>query len=301
MSDGRIFDVHCGWGSVTAAPNWKDVSEIQRVMGKRGVGTVCISSLLARRYDIIEGNRAVADAVKTNASDGGTEVLGWIALHPGRAHDLSEQMKRTLYDPRLIGAALYPDPLTGQPLTVADVRELLNAFRRFTKPLLIETRSAEAMAQAVRIADEFANLKMIASGMGGDEWRESLSMVSRSPNLNMDISGALIPEKIGYAIEMMHGSRKILFASGAPYTDPAAVIGMMDEAGLSNDDRTRILYRNADKLFGRDGVPEPTSNLQTFGGTDEPAMPNYLVGNAPPPAEVEDGKERTDSWGPGAL
>ena len=100
---------------------------------------------------------------------------------------------------------------------------------------------------------------------------------------------------------MMHGSRKILFASGAPHTDPAAVLGMVDEAGLSYDDRTRILYRNADKLFGRDAAPETTGSQQAY-ATDEPAMPNYLVGNvAPPPAEGEDGKERTDSWGPGAL
>jgi hypothetical protein len=273
-------------------------------MARRGIGTVCISSLLARRYDIIEGNKAVADAVKNETAEGGVQVLGWIALHPGRAHDLSEQMKRTLYHPRLIGAALYPDPLTGLPLTIGDVRELLNSFRRFTKPLLVETRSAEAMHQTVRIAEEFANVKMIASGMGGEEWREALSMVTRSVNLNMDISGALIPEKITYAIELLHGPRKLLFASGAPHTDPAAVIGMLDEAGISNDDRTRILYRNAEKLLHLDGgVPEITGSQQAF-GPDEPAMPNYLIGNVapapPPPAEGEEG-ERKDSWGPGAL
>lgn len=303
MSDGRFIDVHCGWGSVAAAPNWKDIPEIQRVMAKRGIGTVCISSLLARKYDTVEGNRAVSDAVKAETPIGGVNVLGWIALHPGRANDLSEQMKRSLYHPRLVGAALYPDPLTNQPLSVADVRELLNAFRRFTKPLLIETRDARAMAQCIRIAEEFANLKMIASGMGGEEWRESLSMVTRHPNLNIDISGALIPEKINYAIDIMHGSRKILFASGAPHTDPAAVLGMLNEAGLSTDDSTRILYRNAEKLLHLDGgALEITASQQAF-GPDEPATPNYLIGNVTPPApvpETTDGK-RKDSWGPSAL
>ena len=57
-------------------------------------------------------------------------------------------------------------------------------------------------------------------------------------------------EKIDYAYSLIGGVRKLLFASGAPATDPAAVLAMLFEANLTEDDRAKILYGNAQRLFG---------------------------------------------------
>ena len=159
-------------------------------------------------------------------------------------------MRRFLYSERFVGAALYPNPATGAPVTLEYARELLILVRRYSKSLLIETPTAEAMWEAVEIAGFMQGVKIVASGMGGEEWRSAIDFAVKPSNLFLDISGSLVPEKIHYAIHAMNGARKILFASGAPNTDPAAVLAMVDEAGLSTDEREKILHANAQRIFG---------------------------------------------------
>ena len=129
-------------------------------------------------------------------------------------------------------------------------RELLILIRRYSKALLIETPTAEAMWHAVEIAGFMQGVKIVASGMGGEEWRAAIDYAVKPSNLFLDISGALAPEKLRYAIQAMSGARKLLFASTAPTNDPVANLAMIEEAGLSADEREKILFANAHRVFG---------------------------------------------------
>jgi hypothetical protein len=277
----KIIDVHCGWGATTPAPNWRDVDEISKIMAARCVSMVCISSLLARRYDLVGGNEALAGALQTAPSgeDPATaaEVKGWMVIHPARTREVTEQLRRHLYSPRFVGAALYPDPLTGAPVTVHDAHDLITAFQRYAKPLLVEAPTVEAMAEVVRIAESMPGVRIIASGMGGDDWREAILMAARPGNLYLDISGALVPEKIDYALDVLHGSRRLLFASGAPQTDPSAILGLLDDIDLIPKDRERILYGNAEKLFNIARPQEQSARTALLDA--EPTFANYMIGN----------------------
>jgi predicted TIM-barrel fold metal-dependent hydrolase len=278
----RIIDVHCGWGATSSAPEWRDINAIKQAMAARGIGTVFISALLARRYDLIAGNEALPGAIAPTANEEDTDVRGWMVIHPARLKETIDQMRRLMHSSRFVGAALYADPRTGAPVTAVDARELITAFRRFGKPLLVETPNLTAMEQVTRIADDLAGVKLIASGMGGDEWRESLALVSRAASVNIDISGALTPEKIEYAIDALHGTRKILFASGAPHTDPAAILGLLEDLDISDEDRQRILYGNAEKMFNIGPAPVESATLAALEAG--PVIANYLVGNVENPA-----------------
>jgi hypothetical protein len=204
-----------------------------------------------------------------------------MVIHPARLREVIEQMRRLLPSPRFVGAALYADPRTGAPVTAADARELITAFRRFGKPLLVEASGVAAMEQIVHIAEDLAGVRIIASGMGGDEWRESLALAARAANLFVDISGALTPEKVEHAIQALHGTRKILFGSGAPQTDPAAMLGLLDDVDISDEDRNRILYGNAEKLFGLGPAPPESPILTALDAS--PIVANYLIGNVEEP------------------
>jgi len=281
----KVVDIHCGWGALGAASEWNDVGAIQTAMTARGVGTVFLSSLLSRRYDLPAGNDALANVLGELPEDSGNgvDVHGWLVIHPARANDVTTQMRRLLYGKRFIGAALYTDPMTGAPPTVVGAHDLLAAFRRFSKPLLIEAPNASAMAEALRIADDLSGVKIIISGMGGQEWREALAMASRYTNLFFDISGALIAEKIEYALQVLHGSRKLLFASGAPQTDPAAVLGILDDLNLSPEDRDRILRTNAIKLFGLAALDMASASLTPLAGEEGEVTANFMIGTLEPP------------------
>jgi|GEM_PF-450432 Predicted metal-dependent hydrolase of the TIM-barrel fold len=246
-SELHYVDVHCGWGGTTCAPGWSDASEIRTALQMRGIGKALVASRTARLFDPVEGNDELAAGVVNEG--GAVDLRGWLVAHPARVADAVAQMRRYLLSDRFVGVALYPDPFTGRPVTARDASEIVKVFLRYGKPLLIHTPSAAAMAETVDIAQMFSGVKVIASGMGGSEWREALRMASKPSNLLMDISGALCPEKVDFAAETMGGVRKLLFASGAPETDPAAVLSVLFESGLSQEDRARILYGNANRLF----------------------------------------------------
>lgn len=281
-----IIDVHCGWGATASATQWNDVANIQAALQKRGVSHVILSSLLARRYDLPTGNDALAAALPP-LPDGESEtpeVRGWLVAHPARNADSQAQMRKHLNDPRFMGVALYPDPLTGTPVSARDVREIIVSFRRYGKPLLVEATSASGMAEVIRMTEDMAGVKIVASGMGGEEWREAIDMASKSLNLLLDVSGSLAPEKIEYAFAAFHGSRRLLFASGGPQTDPAAVLGLIRDADIPAEDRDRILGGNAARLLriGTGAIAPVT--LMGMGGADDapPPIPNYMIGNENP-------------------
>ena len=210
-------------------------------------------------------------------------MRGWLVAHPARNADSQAQMKKHLPDERFVGVALYPDPLTGTPVSARDVREIITAFRRYAKPLLVEANSAAGMAEVVKMTEDMAGVKIVASGMGGEEWREAIDMASKSLNLLLDVSGSLAPEKIEYAFAAFHGSRRLLFASGAPQTDPAAVLGLIRDADIPNEDRDRILGGNAARLFRLGGAMDAPVALMGMGGANDapPPIPNYMIGNEP--------------------
>lgn len=244
----EIIDVHCGWGPTPAAPDWNQAEAVQRLLTARGVTTACLSSVLARRYDPIGGNEAVAETLKSPGTP--ARLCGWLVVQPAQYEESSGQMRSHLYSENFVGAALYTNPATGEPVTVEYARELLILIRRYSKALLIETPTAEAMWHAVEIAGFMQGVKIIASGMGGEEWRAAIDYAVKPSNLFLDISGALAPEKIRYAIQAMNGARKLLFASNAPTCDPALHLAMLEEAGLSSDEREKILCANAQRVFG---------------------------------------------------
>ena len=279
-----IIDVHCGWGATASAPQWSDVPSIQAAMQKRGVTQTFLSSLLARRYDMPTGNDALAAALPTVESQEGSavsQVRGWLVAHPARNADSQAQMKKHLADDRFVGVAMYPDPVTGSPVTARDARDIVTAFRRYAKPLLVETNSAAGMAEVVRMTEDMAGVKIIASGMGGEEWREAIDMSVRGLNLLLDISGSLSPEKIEYACSALNGSRRLLFASGGPYTDPAAVLGLVRDADIPEEDRDRILGGNAARLFRVGGAVDVRLSLRGMNepDNDDGPIPNYMIGN----------------------
>ena len=247
MAGLNFVDIHCSFGASVATPMWNQPEQIRSTLAQRGIGKAFLASRLARRFDPVEGNEEILDIV---TDDGTVDLRGWLVVHPSRTEDLLPQMRKHLISDRFAGAALYEDPVTGDPVTVREAAEIVRVFQRYGKPLLINTPSAKAMHEALRIAQEFPAVKIIASGMGGDEWREAVPLAAKPTNLSVDISGALTAAKIDYALSIYGNVRKLFFASNSPRTDPGAVMAMLFEAKLTDEERAKILFGNAERLFG---------------------------------------------------
>jgi predicted TIM-barrel fold metal-dependent hydrolase len=264
-----IVDIHCGWGPTPSAPTWNDAKVVAPALRTRGITQAFLASALARRYDPVAGNDSLAQAVGQH--DGaGCDLKGWLVCHVAQLEEASTQLRRYLYTDAFVGMAVYPDPMRGTVVNYTDWQELFTLFRRYGKPLLIETPSAHAMAEAVSIAAHLQGVKVITSGMGGEEWQVAIELAAKPVNLFLDISGSLSPEKIPFAIKTIGGVRKLLFGSGAPGTDPMAILALVDELDIHPDDRARILGGNARRIFGDGTEPDeaaaPTASLTPMGG-----------------------------------
>lgn len=253
-----ICDIHGQWGPTASAPEWNQPDGVRVQLKMRGITMGCFGSTLARRYDIIAGNETVFEAASTRGM--GVTLRGWLVIQPNQHEESAAMMRKYLFHENFVGAALYPNPATGEPVTLARCQDLLTVFRRYGKALMVHTPTAIGMQYAVEIATFMGTSKVVATGMGGNEWREAIDYAVRPANLFLDFSGSLTSEKIAFAIQRYSGCRKLVFGSGSPDTDPAAVLALLDEINLTDDERHRILWGNAQRIFG-----ETTSGLDEDG------------------------------------
>jgi len=136
---------------------------------------------------------------------------------------------------------------------VAD--EILNACRRYQKPIFINTPNAACAQIGLQIAKTYNTHKFIFLGMGGVEWRTGIAAAQQSTNIFLETSGPLDRAKIPAAAEAI-GAHRLLFGSGSPHMDPAACIGLVQESELSPHAQSNILFENAARLFNLDDIEE---------------------------------------------
>ncbi|MFM2223776.1 MAG: hypothetical protein RLZZ78_2033 [Armatimonadota bacterium] len=138
-----ICDIHGQWGPTTAAPSWNQPDHVKSQLLQRGITMGCFASALAKRYDMVAGNDAVYEAA--GSKGGGVMLKGWLVIQPDQHDESANLMRKYMFHDNFVGAALYPNPATGEPVTLARCQDLLTVFRRYGKALLIQTPTAAAM------------------------------------------------------------------------------------------------------------------------------------------------------------
>jgi predicted TIM-barrel fold metal-dependent hydrolase len=261
-----IIDVYASWGPTPFAPKWNDEAYVQQILTERGIVESFMASNLARRFEPVAGNDRMAERVLAETKP--CELRGWLVIHPAQVETSLEQMREYLHNPQFVGALLVYDYVNDRPNTWEDSRELLSAFRRYGKILLIEVPHVEAVRHALDIMQNLQGMKVLFSGMGGRDWKQMVDLCAKSTNVFMDTAGVLDPEKLEYAIKVMDSARKIMFSSGAPQTDPAAMIGMIEDAKISQSDKDRIYRTTAGRVFGLWGGPA-VGSLRRMGDGEE--------------------------------
>jgi predicted TIM-barrel fold metal-dependent hydrolase len=217
-------------------------------MKKHDVGRCVISSTIAISCDFVRGNAQVASVVKGNPA-----LLGCMVANINYPEQSQSEMHSYLQRDDFAAILL----TSGSPcgcVTLAEARDILNAHRRFIKPVYVHAFDSTSVLAADEMAREFPGMKFVLLAMGGEQWRMATVLAERTLNLVLEVSGSFSPDKIKFAVEHI-GSHRIVYGSGLPYTDPAAVIGLIEDAGISDSDKINMFERSASRLFNR----RPTS------------------------------------------
>ena len=238
-----IIDVHAEIGTT---PLWgvpfTDVN-LARSMHKYGVERSVVSSTIGNSCDFQRGNAQVAKVASANKA-----VLGCAVVNINYPERSQEEM-RSYLGKESFAAILLSSGVRGRHVTLAEGEELLNAYRRFVKPVYLHAFNQVSLLAANEIARAFPIMKFVLISMGGEDWRMATVLAERTLNLVLEVSGGFSPDKIPFAVERI-GSRRLVYGSGLPYVDPSATIGLVQDAEISDADKRNILSDTALRLFG---------------------------------------------------
>jgi predicted TIM-barrel fold metal-dependent hydrolase len=232
--------------------NYTDFDAVGRPYGKAGlikamdrysIEIAVLTSRLAVDCDFRRGNEELHEVLKTD-----DRLYGYLVVNPNYPEESIELMRQKMNSPKFLGAALYFGSTKGYP-NLDDFSEILNGYRRFTKPVFVHAASLEAVDAVDQMATTFPGLKFIVGGMGGADWKEAINVADSRVNVFLETSGSYDSEKIQEAVDRV-GAHRILFGSDQPFADPASMLALIKSSGISDESMAKIAGHNARKFFG---------------------------------------------------
>ena len=220
-----------------------DATKLQHAQQRARFDLVGVAALRALAGDIAGGNAETKIAL-----DMAPAMRGWAVINPLYPERSGEEMRRYLSSPKWLGAMLHPD-MCGESLASGATREVINAYRRYTKPLLVHVKNEEAARALEELAKEFSSLKIIASGAGYDDWQACMWAAKQAVNIYLEpFSGGTHRGKLETMFSTL-GPNRILFASGFPDHNPGSALGLLMDAKITDSEKQAALTQNAVRLF----------------------------------------------------
>jgi uncharacterized protein len=238
-----IFDVHSYLGGSLFPGVNHNAAAISSTMQARGVDYAVVLSTHARHVDPLAGNRILKSVVEQSPN-----LYGCLVTHVNRVEPSIAAMRELMGGRKMLGMAIVAEQ-PNEPVHRLVADEIINAYRRYSKPLFLFVHNEAMVEAALELAQRFNMLKVVMLGMGGHDWRSAIAAAHSMTNILLDTSGALDRAKIPAAVESI-GAHRILFGSGSPHTDAAAALGLLQDIELSQEAKNRILYGNAQRIFG---------------------------------------------------
>ena len=236
-----------GTGSWTST----DATRLQYAAQRARFDLMGVVSLQALCGDIQAGNAEVKEALEASPL-----ARGWAVINPLYPERSSEEMRKYLGNPRWLGAVIHPEH-SAESLASAATREVVNAYRRYTKPLLVHVANEAAARDLEDLAREFSSLKVIASGAGYDDWQACMWAAKRAVNIFLEpFSGGTHRGKLETILATI-GPNRIVFGSGYPHHNPGAALGLLIDSKLTDAEKQAVLTTNAMRLFNLSRQQEP--------------------------------------------
>lgn len=218
------------------------VETIVKTMERFRIEAAVLFSGMAVDADFRLGNKELLDAIKSDP-----RLYGCLVVNPAYPEQSIELMRSAMTNPKVVAMGIFRGASTTYP-NADDCREIINAYRRFTKPIILHTPCADAVRAAAEIAREFPGIKFVLGAMGGADWRLTIPY-AKQLNLLLDTSGSFDSEKIEMAVNAF-GPHRVVYGSGFPFSDIPSMLALVQSSGIAKDALPRVLGDNAKALFG---------------------------------------------------
>jgi len=237
-----FFDCHTYLTVASFSSSMRTREQVLDTMQRFDLDAVALISGLGATCDFSNGNRLLREAL-----DDEQGLFGYVTLNVAYPDESLQEQRMYMSKREFVGGVLVGEP--GRPVTLVHAREIVNAQRRYGKPILLYAGDTAAVHAAREIAEEFTQIRFILLSMGGDDWRAAVETAKKCLNVNLEMSGNLDADKITVAANAI-SARRILFGSGLPNGDPSLYRGLLQDSEiLTTSDRNRISFDNALALF----------------------------------------------------
>ena len=221
-----------------------DAGALLRAMQRARFDMMGVASMRAQAGDLAAGNAETKAALEASPA-----LRGWVVLNAASPESCAQELRKHCGSARWLGGMLDPARF-GHRLTSISSREVVNSYRRYTKPLLVMTRDAQTVADLDALAAEIPTLKFVAMGAGGDAWQDCMFAAKRNVNIFVEpFSGGAHAGKLETILGVV-GPHRVLFGSNYPEHNPGAALGLLLEAKISDAEKQAVLTTNAARLFG---------------------------------------------------
>lgn len=218
------------------------VDGIKKALDASRMDAAILTSAMAVDVDIRQGNAYLAEAIKDEP-----RLFGCLVVSPAYPDESVEIMRAMMSRSKFVALGIFKGVSKPYP-NIDDCREIINSYRRFTKPILLHTPDAESVDAAVEIAQEFPGIRFILGSMGGADWRRAIPH-AKQLNLILDTSGSFDAEKIEMAVSEF-GDHRVIFGSDYPSSDLPPMLALIQSSGIAKRDMAKVLGENAKALFG---------------------------------------------------
>ena len=212
-----------------------------------------LSGLLPRgQADAVSANVEAAEAAAS--TDG---LMQWVIVHPNQPETF-DQAAEMLKQPQCLGIKIHPEE---HVYPIRDFGDKLFEFAaRHKTVVLAHTGDENSLPDDfVPFANEYSDMQLILAHLGnggaasGNPTLQVRAIqVCQSDNVYVDTSSArsLMPGLVEWAVAEI-GAERVLFGTDTPLYFTAMQRSRIDHAEISETDKHRILYQNAERLFDR--------------------------------------------------
>ena len=238
------IDLHCYLGTTpdTRALTAPDSAAALAYADQGQFEALCFSAPEAS-FDLVGGNASLAESTRADP-----RFRAWMTASIHRPELSGELARLYLVKPRFCGA-LIEQKTDAESITSQGGRDVLNALRRYSRPVLVTVGTPATLEAAVSAAREFNTLKFVISPQTEELTRVAATAIKEVVNtLFMPSVSYAERDVIASAIATL-GERRVAWASGWGRLHPVAALGMARDSALTPSQQERFAYKNASELL----------------------------------------------------
>ncbi|WP_019632104.1 amidohydrolase family protein [Actinomadura atramentaria] len=240
----RIIDVHGHWGPWPFHMDVGDARLNLELMDRYGIEAQIVSASEAVVLDAEAGNAALADVLAANP-----RLYGYAVVNPRRLERAADEVRGYLASGRFVGVKIHTT-YARAPIGSPQMAEAFDLVDELGVPLLLHTWGADVALLPELLAAR-PRLRVIVGHAGGDAWREAAHAAAACDRLYLEHCRT-VPDagRVAYARAAGVPIERFLFGTDSTLIDPCVALGVVRDADFSDEERERVLWRNAVDLFG---------------------------------------------------